>query len=327
MKNSNILSHFRSRSQAPGLLAVGVLALSQTLLSPAAFAATDESKAGQVTANKAKLNAIKTQSYQLPPTRAKNVILFVGDGMGVSTITAARILQGQQAGLTTTLDGGATSFISGEQNLLSFEQFPYSALSRTYSVNQQVSDSAPTITAMVTGVKTNDAMLSVTPDVIKDADITDAKKLTTIAEQCKNRGMAVGVVTTARVTHATPAGCYAHTSERNYECDTDSSSSRNAPAFTGPYKTAMPNTKDIAAQLLDWNGGTSMDVVLGGGRKYFMKNNQEDPEYPFMTGLRSATGRDLISEWKKLPNRAWSISAGTYNATPADNSRSAYVCR
>src|ERR1700752_2160632 len=77
-------------------------------------------------------------------TTAKNVILFVGDGMGIATITAARILEGQQRGE------------SGEENQLSFEKFPYVALSKTYTVDQQTSDSAPTMTAIITGVKTND---------------------------------------------------------------------------------------------------------------------------------------------------------------------------
>ncbi len=81
--------------------------------------------------------------------KAKNVILFVGDGMGVTTVTAARILEGQIRGE------------SGEENRLSFENFPYSALSKTYSVNQQTYDSAPTMTAMITGVKTDEGILSV----------------------------------------------------------------------------------------------------------------------------------------------------------------------
>ncbi len=67
--------------------------------------------------------------------RAKNVILFVGDGMGITTLTASRILEGQLRGE------------SGEENSLSFEQFPNVALSKTYSVNQQTSDSAPTMSA------------------------------------------------------------------------------------------------------------------------------------------------------------------------------------
>ena len=63
--------------------------------------------------------------------KAKNVILFLGDGMGVTTLTAARIFEGQMRGE------------SGEENRLSFEEFPYNALSKTYSANQQTSDSAP----------------------------------------------------------------------------------------------------------------------------------------------------------------------------------------
>ena len=56
--------------------------------------------------------------------QAKNVIIFLGDGMGVSTLTAARIAKGQQAGLE-----------GGEQAVLSFEEFPHLALSRTYCVD------------------------------------------------------------------------------------------------------------------------------------------------------------------------------------------------
>src|SRR6476619_2833122 len=98
--------------------------------------------AGQQTVQEAK-RLTQTQ------TAAKNVILFVGDGMGISTVTAARILEGQLRGE------------SGEENQLSFEKFPYVALSKTYTVDQQTPDSAPTMTAMVTGVKTNDRTISV----------------------------------------------------------------------------------------------------------------------------------------------------------------------
>src|SRR6476469_10002619 len=86
---------------------------------------------------------------------AKNVILFLGDGMGISTVTASRIYEGQTRGE------------SGEENLLSFEEFPYRALSKTYSTNQQTSDSAPTMSAIVTGVKTNEGELSVDQGTIR----------------------------------------------------------------------------------------------------------------------------------------------------------------
>ena len=77
------------------------------------------------------------------PPKAKSVIVFVGDGLGMSTITAARIFDGQRHGKL------------GEENELAFESFPYVALAKTYSVNAQVSESAATMTAMMTGVKTN----------------------------------------------------------------------------------------------------------------------------------------------------------------------------
>lgn len=81
--------------------------------------------------------------------KAKNIILFIGDGMGVSTITAARILDGQNKGHT------------GEENSLSFDKFPYSGLVKTYNTDSQTADSAGTMTVMVTGVKTKKGVLSI----------------------------------------------------------------------------------------------------------------------------------------------------------------------
>jgi alkaline phosphatase len=68
--------------------------------------------------------------------RAKNVILFVGDGMGISTVTAGRIYEGQKRG------------VDGESNVLAMERLPYGALSKTYTHDAQVADSAPTAVAM-----------------------------------------------------------------------------------------------------------------------------------------------------------------------------------
>ncbi len=88
------------------------------------------------------LLALLTACASAPPAgapRAKNVILFIGDGMGVATVTAARIFDGQSRGLP------------GEEHLLPFERFPNVALVKTYNSNQQVPDSAGTATAMLTG--------------------------------------------------------------------------------------------------------------------------------------------------------------------------------
>ncbi len=203
---------------------------------------------------------------------AKNVILFIGDGMGVSTITAARIYDGQQK-------GG-----HGEENSLSFEKLPYLALSKTYSVDQQTPDSAPTMTAIVTGVKTIGDSISVNQYVSHsepDASKVDANKLKTILEQAKEHGLSAGVVSTARITHATPAATYAHTANRNWEGDSD--------------KPDNATVADIAAQLVDFNINGGIDVALGGGRTRFIPKTATDPEYG-VAGKRKDS-RDLTIEW------------------------------
>ncbi len=85
----------------------------------------------------------KILQLQRNTNRAKNVILFVGDGMGFSTVTATRIFEGQQRG------------VDGELNVLAWEAFPYLAASKTYSHDAQITDSAPSAVAMTTGVKTH----------------------------------------------------------------------------------------------------------------------------------------------------------------------------
>jgi alkaline phosphatase len=201
---------------------------------------------------------------------AKNVILFVGDGMGVSTVTAARILAGQ-------LEGA-----SGEENRLSFENMPYLALSKTYSVNQQTSDSAPTMTAMVTGVKTNEGVLSIDHLVPRGTCKISGHKLWTIMEMAEKNGKSTGVVSTARITHATPAANYAHIADRDWESD------RDVP------EACKSSTTDIAAQLIEFAAGNGPEVVLGGGRRAFIPTTLADPEGG--TGRRT-DGRDLTQEW------------------------------
>ena len=99
--------------------------------------------------------SITTKQQQTPAIKAKNVILFVGDGMGISTLTAARILKGQQNGQ------------SGEEGLLSFESFPFSALVKTYNVDAQTPDSAGTMTAMMSGIKTDVGVIGVDEDIVR----------------------------------------------------------------------------------------------------------------------------------------------------------------
>jgi alkaline phosphatase len=212
--------------------------------------------------------------------RAKNVIVFIGDGMGIATQTAARILEGQLKGQP------------GEENRLSFETLPYAALAKTYSWDQQTSDSAPTATAIFTGHKARDGMLSVnhlTPRNECDAGKVAANALPTMLELAAAHGKATGVVSTARLTHATPAATYAHTPVRDWESDA------NLPAGCG--------VKDIARQLIEVTPvvRSSLKVALGGGRGHFLPKKKDgadhvDPEYPAAKGRRS-DGRDLTEEW------------------------------
>ena len=211
---------------------------------------------------------------------ARNVILFIGDGMGISTVTAARILEGQ-------LRGGY-----GEENRLSFETLPYVALVKTYNTNQQTPDSAGTMTAIMTGVKTKAGVVAVAPEVARgDCAGSKGKALTTFLELAEQAGMATGVVTTARLTHATPAAAYAHAPERGWESDRDLPAEARANGCT-----------DIARQLIEFPHGDGIKVVLGGGRRNFWPSDQPDPEDSGVTGARD-DGRNLAAEWvRRYPN-------------------------
>lgn len=236
------------------------------------------------------------RAKQLSPQRgrAKNVILFVGDGMGVATVTAARILEGQLRGEP------------GEENLLFFETLPYGALVKTYSTDHQTPDSAGTMTAMVTGVKTRSGYLSVDQTADRGAVDIEGHRLATILELAERAGLATGVVTTTSITHATPGACYAHTTMRGWEDDSQLPPSAIESGFP-----------DIASQLLAFQAGDGLDVVLGGGRRHLLPVTQSDPEYKHQTGSRR-DGRDLVKEWLRKPNASFVWNLEQFNAIPVD---------
>lgn len=229
-----------------------------------------------------------------PPT---NVILFVGDGMGISTQTAIRILAGQLEGKP------------GEEHILPWEDYPHLALMKTYNTNQQVPDSAGTATAFLTGKKTRAGLLSVNSTVpLGDCPAAKGAELTTIVEQAKSFGHPVGIVTTTRLTHATPAAAYAHTPHRNWESDADI-----------PNKRINAACRDIARQFVDFNKGNGIDFALGGGRQKFLPLAVQDPEYPELTGERQ-DGRNLITTWQeKYPHGKFVMSAAELAAISDSN--------
>lgn len=232
--------------------------------------------------------------------RARGIILFVGDGMGIATITAGRIHSGQ-------LGGGL-----GEEAYLEFERLPYSSLIKTYNVNQQTPDSAGTASAMVTGVKTDSGLLSVGPATVRqDCESGLAHSVPTLLEQLEAAGWSTGVVSTARVTHATPAAAYSHSPERGWEDDS-----------ALPRSERGKGCKDIARQLIEMPFGNGLEVALGGGRRHFLPRERDgapfpDPENPRLTGRR-LDGRHLGEEWAARPRSAWIWSREQFDAVDID---------
>ncbi len=196
---------------------------------------------------------------------ATNVIFFLGDGMGPTTVTASRIYK------------------YGEAGQLGMEQLKRTARIKTYSNDAQTTDSAPSMAAYMTGVKMNNEVLSMsadtkayngtTPYVTSAGDSTcpatgNGSPAVTLLELSKAAGKAVGAVTTTRVTHATPAATYSHICHRDGE-------------------------NDIAAQFVPGSGkynaalGTGVDVLLGGGWRHFVPNT--------VSGGKRTDGKDLTA--------------------------------
>ena len=251
----------------------------------------------------------QSQAQEEQQTKAKNVILFVGDGMGVSTLTAARILAGQREGQL------------GEEGLLSFEAFPYSAQVKTYNVDAQTPDSAGTMTAMASGVKTDVGVIGVNENIQRgDCSTVLGNELITTTELAEIKGLATGVVSTARITHATPAATYAKSADRNWEDVSDM-----------PEDAVTAGCEDIASQLVNFEKnlearflGTDVDgidVVMGGGRRHFLPKDaafNSDDAMSEVEGDRTDE-RDLTAEWQaNYPDGQYVMDKAGFEALSAD---------
>ena len=148
----------------------------------------------------------------------KNVVLMIGDGMGVAHLSLTRIAE------------------TGGREKLNIDSMPIGGFARTYSADSLITDSAAAATALATGCKTKNGMISTTPD---------GTPISTILEILQKKGLSTGLVTTTTITHATPAGFGAHTSSRGDE-------------------------SDIAPQYID----KKIDVLLGGGRAFFIPRGE-----------------------------------------------------
>lgn len=189
--------------------------------------------------------------------RAKNLVIFIGDGMGLSTVMATR------------------SYMNDVKTELSFEKFPYSGLSKTYCINYQVPDSACTATAIMTGVKNNYGTIGLNGNVnLRNCtgQRDNSTHLHSILKYAQDAGKSTGFVTTTRITHATPAATYAKTASRYWE------SNENTPI----------ECDDIAKQLIHGEIGSRLNVVMGGGKRHFLPNTE---------GGYRTDSRNLINEY------------------------------
>lgn len=209
-----------------------------------------------------------TQSFAAG--EAKNVIFFLGDGMGPVTTTATRI-----------------KYV-GESGSLAMDKLPYTARIKTFSKDGQTADSAPTMAAYMTGVKTRNETLSMdgvtvavspstdpvtkVPSSINNCPTTgNGSASATLLELAIAKGKATGSVSTSRLTHATPAATYAHVCHRNTEYEIA--------------RQAVPGGAGYNAAL-----GAGVTVLMGGISQYWRPYNATT------TPRGRPDGRDLVAE-------------------------------
>ena len=217
----------------------------------------------------------------------KNVVFFLGDGMGITTMTAARI------------------YSVGEDGELTMDKLPETAFVHTYSADGQVTDSAPSMAAYMTGVKMNNEVISMSPETRATNPATgqayhtkfdstcpstgNGTPVATLLEIMKAANYGTGVVSTARITHATPAATYSHVCHRDAE---------NTIAAA-----LVPGGSGYNSKL-----GDGVDVILGGGSSYFT---------PSENGGSRNDKRDLVTELKTA-KYSYASNKTELAALPAD---------
>jgi alkaline phosphatase len=220
---------------------------------------------------------------------AKNILFFLGDGMGPSTVTAARIYK------------------YGEDGSLNMDKLERTARVKTYSNDAQTTDSAPSMAAYMTGVKMNNEVISMSSDTVATEPGKDANgnlgvnncasgngvAVATILELAKAKGKAVGSITTTELTHATPAATFAHICNRNAQ-------------FAIAAQT-VPGGAGYNAALQD-----GVDVLMGGGRNHYT------PFDATSNKAGRADGRNLLSE---LAAKGYTVAASRAEMQAAPNDK------
>ncbi len=168
--------------------------------------------------------------------RAKNVIFMVSDGMNVGALSLAKLY------------GALVEERKNNWMQLYRERAVVRCLAETYSANSVVTDSAAAASAWGGGQRVNNGVLNMAA--------ADGKPITPLHQKLQGHGIRLGLVSTATITHATPAGFATNVNSRGEE-------------------------KEIAEQYLD----RKVDVLLGGGKKFFSDE---------LRGKYSTAGYDLV---------------------------------
>ena len=176
------------------------------------------------------LFSVVALGVQVAQAQAKNVIFFLGDAGGIPTLNIASIYK------------------YNHPHKLFLQQMPYIALMDTSAADTWVTDSAAGMTAIVTGQKTNNGVISQSAEAVRGKQ--DGAILQTILEYAEQRGLSTGVLTNMNITDATAAACYAHSNDRG----------ASGRIFAQVFKPAY---------------GDGADVVIGAGRDAVLKATSE----------------------------------------------------
>jgi alkaline phosphatase len=221
---------------------------------------------------------------------AKNIIFFLGDGMGPTTVTASRIYK------------------YGEDGSLAMDRLERTARIKTYSNDAQTTDSAPSMAAYMTGVKMNNEVISMSQETIATKPSKDVNgnlginncaatgngvPAQTILELAKSKGKAVGSITTTELTHATPAATFSHICNRN--------------AQYAIAAQVVPGGAGYNALL-----GDGVDVLMGGGRNHFT------PYEKTTNQSGRADGRNLLTEFAA---QGYTVAATKAEMSAAPNNK------
>ncbi|XP_066946237.1 alkaline phosphatase-like [Macrobrachium rosenbergii] len=256
-----------------------------------------------------KLGREEIEEALLKPTLtnvAKNVILFMGDGMGITVNTASRIYKGQKK-----------HGYSGEEGHLVWEKFPNIGLLKTYDLDKQVSDSASTATAYLCGVKANYYTVGVNGHVkFNDcpASLIEENRPASILQWAQEAKKDTGFITTTQVTHASVAASYAKSANRKWQCD------KKMKKF-GPDTAAC---KDIARQLVEDVPGKHFKVVMGGGRQEMGSPKTDITE----DNCKRSDGMNLVRDWinhKEENGKSYAYVTTTRELQSIDTKNTEYI--